>query len=648
MFSLRLCLIFVVLTGTAVVSRAGENPRPWSFEPLIQTETLPAVKDTSWPRSRIDHFILASMEENGFSPSAPAAPRMMLRRLHFTLTGLPPAPEDLAAFDPARVDKTIDTLLATPQYGERQARHWLDLARYTDVTASWLKSTAGSWRYRDWVVAAFNDDIPYPDFVKRQLATDLMSSTGPEDHVALGFLGLSPMYWKELQLPPEIIKTTVADEWEERIDTVGRTFLGLTLACARCHDHKTDPVSTADYYALAGVFASVKITDRPTMSEDLWKPVKKARELVAGLETQKKNLSKKKPRPADYDGQIKELDKKIATIKNATPHYNMAMANGVIEAALYVEKKDKGHGTNLNYQTGMSRDLPIQKRGNPNQTGDIVPRRFLSEFPGSNGSPRSFTKGSGRLELAEALIEDSEALFARVMVNRIWKIHFGTGLVRTPGDFGNTGEAPTHRQLLDDLAARFIANGWSIKWLHREILQSATWQQTSINPQSEQKDPENLYYSRMPRRRLDIEAWRDAMLYVSGELDLRTGGAGQDLDDSKNVRRTLYGKIHRRDLNKMLQVHDFPDPAAHHPSREETISPLQMLFALNSPLVHARASALATRFPSADRITTIYQTLFQRNPTATERELGETYSTETDPANYAALLLVSNEFLYID
>lgn len=623
---------------------------PWAFLPLKETDSTPVVQNTAWPKNRIDFFILNKLEEAEIPPAAQADARTLARRLSFNLTGLPPKAD--AGFQKLidgqiTIEDEIERLLATPQYGERWARHWLDLARYTDTTASWLKSTAGAWRYRDWVVEALNHDMPYPEFVQRQLAADLMEGTAPEDAVALGFLGLSPTYWKELQLPPEIIKTTVADEWEERVDALGRTFLGLTLACARCHDHKTDPVSAADYYALAGVFASVKLSDRPLMKEELWLPVKAAREKVAEIESKVTAIKKKKPK--DLDTQIAPLSTEIAAIKKATPHYDMPMANGVIEAALFVKPKEKGHGTKLDFQEGKGRDLELQKRGDPNDMGDIVPRRFLSAFPAKTGEPRRFTKGSGRLELAEALVQDSEPLFARVIVNRVWKQHFGRGLVDTPSDFGRMGDKPTHPELLDDLTSRFITNGWSIKWLHREILSSATWQQTSIAPDSEKADPDNHLYSRMIRQRLDIESWRDSILAVSGTLDGTIGGVPLDLDDEKNRRRTIYGKINRRDLNKMLQIHDFPDPAAHNPKRTETISPLQSLFAINGPLVHSQASELAKRLASEnDSIGSTYSLLFQREPSALEREVATAFLKEASLDEYAKVLLASNEFLFID
>lgn len=644
-------LFFVV--GAGLLSFGAEAP--WSFTPLTE-QAVPVVKNSAWPNTEIDAFILAKLESNQLQPSPRAGKRELLRRLHFTLTGLPPTAEEVAAFDPDKITDTIEKLLTSPHYGERWGRHWLDLARYTDTTASWLDSTSSAFLYRDWVVDALNQDMPYDDFIMRQLATDLMPETPPSDNAAIGFLGLSPTYWKELQLPPEIIKTTVADEWEERIDAVGRTFLGITLACARCHDHKTDPITAEDYYAIAGVFASVKLASRPTIPEAEWRPIAKAREAVGKLEEQQKALKKKKPAPEDLEKQLAALTEKIDAIKMATPHYNVATVNGVEEAALFVKKKDDGkHGTKLDYHDGEARDLAMHKRGDPNNVGDIIPRRFLSAFPTEAGKPRPFTNGSGRLDLAHSLVEEAAPLTARVIVNRVWRHHFGKGIVGTPSEFGRAGEEPTHPELLDDLALRFIKNGWSLKWLHREILSSATWQQTSLATEAAlRSDPGGKLYSHMPRRRLDVEVWRDAMLTATGELDPAIGGAPGDLESTSFVRRTIYGKVHRRDINKMLRLHDFPDPTAHSPARPETSTPLQQLFSLNSPFVIERSKALANRLTTAEtkaesRVDLAYRLLFQREPTASERSLGLEFLSSGEPLErYTQVLLTGNEFLYLD
>jgi len=648
--SLLTLLGSLLAAGVLSAAETAPTPVPWSFAPLAQP-ALPAIQKNTWPRNRIDWLILAKMEAAGLSPAPEADARTLRRRLAFDLTGLPP--DDSAASH----ELQIDQLLASPHYGERWGRHWLDLARYVDEVPSWLDSTRYSYLYRDWVVQAFNDDLPYDQFVLRQLATDYLPGSSPADLPALGFLGLSPTYFKELQLPPDIIKTTVADEWEEHVDAVGRTFLGLTIACARCHDHKSDPITAADYYALAGVFASVKLDERPIVSDAIWAPVAKARAAVADLEKQIADL--KKAKPTDLAAQTAALQAKITAIEKGTPHYHMPMANAVTEAALYVVDNDKGVGSKLDYKMGAARDLEFQNRGNPNDTGAIIPRRFISAFPAKNGQPRPFTTGSGRLDLAQALVEEAAPLTARVLVNRVWKWHFGRGLVDTPSEFGNLGEAPSHPELLDDLASRFIANGWSIKWLHREILQSATWRQSSVSPTSEQHDPENTFYSRMNRRRLEWEAWRDALLTAAGSLDLTTGGPAQAISSPTNQRRSLYGASNRQDMDPMLRIHDVPDPGAHSPWRTETLTPLQGLFALNAPFLQQQADRLSVKLQSApspaltDRISAVYDLLFQRRPTDRETLAATRFLTgrEQDPtawSQYAHALLASNEMLFID
>ena len=633
----------------------------WSFVP-VEKQDLPVIQHKKWPRQRLDNFVLAAMEREQLSPSPQAEKSTLLRRLSYDLIGLPPTPEELDAFandtSPDAYAKQVDRLIQSPQFGERWARVWLDLARYTDRTASWLDAKGHAHLYRDWVVQAMNDDVPYDEFIHRQLATDLMPETGPEDSPALGFLGLSPAYWKELKLPSEIIKVIVADEWEERVDAVSRTFLGLTVACARCHDHKFDPVTMQDYYALAGVFASSRLGGRPLIPEEQFEPVRKARAEVEKLQEELKKLKKKKPLPKE---EVDGLTAKIKEVKESTPLYDSPLAAGLVEEALYVERKGKTaqEGTKLVYKA-EPRDLHLFIRGNPNRLGDVVPRRFLQVL--SNETSQPFKIGSGRLELAQAITTDAAPLAARVMVNRIWLSYFGRGLVETPSNFGNSGERPSHPKLLDDLAARFIENGWSLKKLHREIVLSATYRQASRKDGPDvQRDPDNRWLSRMNRKRLGVEAWRDAMLAVSGELDSTIGGPSISLTNETNHRRTIYGTIHRREMSTMLLMHDFPDPTAHNPQRRSTTTALQGLYALNGPLFLSRAEVLAkrlaTEFPESDqqRIEKAYKLLFSRSPTPREIEIGLAFLTQgADKSNaetwaqYTHVLLASNEFMFIN
>ncbi len=635
----------------------------WSFQPLHR-HPLPAVSDPQWPRTRLDAFVLAAMQREGLSPSPPADRGTLIRRLYFDLIGLPPTPEQVLDFvnDDSHhaYEQLVDRLLDSPQYGEKWSRLWLDMARYTDRTASWLYQTGQAHLYRDWVANAFNVDMPYDDFVRRQLATDLMPTTGPDDLPALGLVSLSPTYWKELKLPCEIIKVIVADEWEERVDTVSRTFLGLTVACARCHDHKFDPISSEDYYALAGIFASCRQIDRPLISDQQYEPVRLAKEQVAKLEAAIAELKKSKPQPTQ---KLEQLSSEIREIKDSTPQYDTPMANALSEESMFVVRAGETaqDGTRLEYRPG-AQDLPLFIRGNPNRPGPVVPRRFLTVL---TDNPQPYRNGSGRLELADSITSDAAPLAARVIVNRIWLAHFGRGIVSTPSNFGYQGDQPTHPQLLDDLAESFIAGGWSIKKLHREILLSATWRQSSaFDRQRVEIDPENRWLSRMNRRRLEFEAWRDAMLAASGELDLQTGGPSIDLEAANNRRRTLYSTVHRRDMSTTLQVHDFPDPTQHSPQRKSTVTALQGLYALNGPLLAAQARALVGRlgreFANHDRhrIERAYWLLFSRSPTPREYELGLVYLGDADEESkeersarweqYTHALLASNEFLLID
>jgi hypothetical protein len=659
---------FPMSAGDNVTKPAGidyaAGRKFWSFQPLKKVAP-PTVPPGQRVRKRIDSFVLAELSKRKLQPSPEADRRTSIRRLSFDLTGLPPTPEEVDRFvadqSPQAYAKLVDRLLASPQYGERWARFWLDLARYTDATASWLDSTGQAYLYRDWVTQAFNEDIPYDQFVVRQLATDMLPETGPADTPALGLLGLSPTYWKELKLPMEIIKIIVADEWEERIDTVSRTFLGLTVACARCHDHKFDPISTEDYYAFAGVLASTRLAERPLISAADYKPVAAAKAEVKKLKAQLKKLRAKKPPAKDAAAQIAKLEQQIKQIKESTPHYSKPMANGLIEESMYVVRAGKTaqNGTRIEYKT-EPRDLPMFIRGNPNKTGSIVPRRFLRVL--SAGEPKPFQNGSGRLELARSIVGDAGPLAARVIVNRIWLAHFGRGLIETPSNFGSLGSRPSHPELLEDLTARFVENGWSLKWLHREIVLSATYRQSSASQTgNHQLDPDNRWLWRMNRGRLDIEAWRDAMLAVSGRLDDTIGGPSQSLASNTNRRRTLYGTINRREMPAMLSLHDFPDPTAHSARRITTTTSLQGLFVLNSPLMTTQAAALAARVQKTvpndipGQVQFAYGLLYGRPATEEDIALATAFlSTKTSTTKiapwqmYAQVLLGSNEFLFVD
>ncbi|MBI1916080.1 MAG: PSD1 domain-containing protein [Planctomycetes bacterium] len=647
-----------------------EGRKFWSFQPLRlgRSLALPAVRDRSWASRRIDTFLLAAMERRGLAPSPPADRRTLIRRVCFDLIGLPPSPEEVEAFvadrRPDAYEMLVERLLASPHHGERWARFWLDLGRYCDIAEPWATTKGHPFVYRDWIVRALNADVPYDRFVALQLAADQVSGARPEDHAALAFLGLSPTYWKELKLDKDVIKTVVAEEWEERIHTVASTFLGLTVACARCHDHKFDPITQKDYYALAGIFASTREADRPIIPEPDATKVLKARDEVQKLQEQIDKLRKGMVTPASQQ-QVRDLESRIARLERTTPYFNTGLAPGVEDASLFV-LPDGPHKTKLEYKPGVAQDVPMQVRGNPANPGPVVPRRFLSVL--SPAKPKPFQRGSGRLELATAIVNEGASLAARVIVNRVWEHHFGRGLVETPSNFGMEGARPSHPQLLDDLAVRFVASGWSLKWLHREIVLSSAYREVGQvanlpapkagwqpAPQ-ETIDPDNRWLWRANPRRLEIEAWRDAMLAATGSLDRHLGGAPLDLGAADNHRRTLYGTIKRRELHDMLRLHDFPDPTTHSAGRTPTTTPLQQLFVLNSPFVQQQAATLSRRLhveasDTEARVRRAYRLLFARPATDAEVKLAVEFLTPASEAawqQYAQVLLGSNEFLFID
>ena len=644
----------VALTNEAGIDWA-KGRTFWSFQSPKLTAP-PEVRDKAWPQRRGDAFILAELEKRNLTPTKPAERRVLIRRATFDLVGLPPTPEELDAFvndkSPDAYAKLIDRLLASPHYGERWGRFWLDLARYCDVAEQWAEGKGEPWLYRDWVVRAFNDDLPYNQFVQQQLAADLMTGAAPRDLAALGYLGLSPTYWKELLLDHQVIKGVVAEEWEERIGAVSSTFLGLTVACARCHDHKFDPISTQDYYALAGIFASIKHTDVSMLPDAETKAIQAAMTKIGVLQERLKRIGKSKV--ADEVKETATLTAQIEAIKKATPNFDAPLAKGVIESSLHV-LPDGPHKTKLEYKPAVPQVVPLQIRGVAANSGPLVPRKFLTVL--SVDAPKPFKQGSGRLELACAIVNEGAPLSARVIVNRVWKQHFGTGIVETPSDFGMQGARPTHPELLNDLTARFIQNGWSLKWLHREIMLSAAYQQASTHDERKQAiDPDNKWLWRMNRRRLEVEAWRDAMLAVAGTVNLERGGRPVDLADPKNNRRTLYGIVKRREIHDMLRLFDFPDPTAHSANRIPTTTPLQQLFTLNSPFLQQQASALMKRLKSEAndeaRVRQAYVLMYTRPATDNQMRIAREFLGDSPSdarwTQYVHALLGSNEFLFVD
>ncbi|WP_425619400.1 PSD1 and planctomycete cytochrome C domain-containing protein [Anatilimnocola sp. NA78] len=632
----------------------------WSFVPP-RAMPQPTVRQTAWPQLPIDSFVLAALDKHDLVPSEQADRRTLLRRATLDLTGLPPSAAEVDEFTndsrPDAWERVIDRLLASPQYGERWGRFWLDYARYSDGNTTSLEVRGQAWLYRDWVVRALAADLPYDQFVLQQFAADQLPECSSADLAALGFLGISPEYWKELKLAPAVIEAIVADEWEERIDAIGRTFLGLSIACARCHDHKFDPISTEDYYALAGVLASTQLTERYVIPEVEAEVVRQAVDKVKTLRAEVAKLSGVKTKSEEETARLAEIQTQIKTIESNTPHYHSSTAHGVIDAALYVLPQGKNE-TKLQYKPGEALDLCVHIRGNPTRLGAQVPRRFLTVLSPDGTKP--FQQGSGRLDLGKAILTEGSPLAARVIVNRVWKNHFGHGLVATLSDFGTQGSRPSHPELLDDLTYRFVEQGWSLKWLHRELMQSASYRQASTYSRDKfLVDPDNRWLWRMNRQRLDIEAWRDSLLAAVGNLDLTRGGPPVVLSAAGNRRRTLYAKIDRADVDDVLRLFDFPDPATHSPDRAPTTTPLQQLFVLNSPFMQQQASALAELLmkggpdDSDAIIQQAYSRLFFRQPSATELRFGVEFLGPQAPdaqrlREYALALLGTNEFLYAD
>lgn len=575
-----------------------EKARKWWAYQAPQKNELPAVSNSAWPSQRIDHFILARLDSEQLTPSPETTKRILARRLYLDLTGLPPTPAEMAAFLSDETgdayERLVEELMQRRAFGERLASMWLNNVRYAEDQAHQVGANTAffypnAYRYREWVIDAFNNDVPYDKFIRKQLAADLIKDTPTGDLPALGFIGLGHKYYNRGRLDVK------AEEWAEQVDTLTRSLLGLTVACAQCHDHKYDAFTQKDYYALAGVFASTDLVDR----------------MADGSEIKK-----------DTEAAKKRID--------------------IIH--MVHDKKPQ--------------NLHVFLRGNTQTKGDIVPRRFLRVL--SEGEPKPFTQGTGRLELAESIVSPDNPLTARVVVNRVWSMFFGRGLVTTPSNFGLLGTKPSHPALLDDLAVRFMENGWSMKRLIREMVLSSTYRQCSDESEANRAiDPGNTHLWRMNRRRLSIEQWRDSILAAGDNLE-RTGGKSLELTDKKNVRRTVYARVSRKKLNDMLMQFDYPDPNVHAAKRSATTTAMQKLFVMNNRFMVEQAKRLAKRVTgdspdaSAEQVQSIYDILYNRKPSAAELDLALGFlqlpaeSRLTRWEQYSHALLAANEMSFID
>jgi Protein of unknown function (DUF1553)/Protein of unknown function (DUF1549)/Planctomycete cytochrome C len=761
-----------------------EGRRHWSFQPIRAAEP-PKIRNKNWLRSPVDAFVLARLEQKGLTPAAPADRRTLLRRVTFDLTGLPPAPGEIQEFvndrSPQAFEKVVDRLLASPHYGERWARHWLDLVRFAETNGhefDFYKDEA--WRYRDYVIRAFNQDLPYDAFVREHIAGDMLPAprlSGDrkyyETPLASGFFGLGEERNGATDL--EEVRSEMRDS---KIDVFGKAFLGLTVACARCHDHKFDPIAAADYYALGGIFDSTRTSLAVVSSPEVSKQIE---EIVARLKDAAPAPAPAmpvQPRPGDERFDMAQFYRSGAAFAESTGERLDSSRGvsdtltGILVSRSFVPAKRYIHvrvaGTRYNpvreepsqlavtifapgrYPKGVAGDgdrklrwktitlkeeigqvchleiadrrrdghivvdaiffsdsreppaaeeetlaalpatgpleaslpaevfgricyedaphnLRVHERGNHLNLGAEVPRRFLRILGGDD--PAAYSKGSGRAMLAAALTRPSNPLLARVMVNRLWKHHFGEGLVRTVDNFGKTGELPSHPELLDYLARRFMDQGWSLKAMHRMMVLSAAYQMGSLeSPLAKTKDPQNRLLSHMPVRRLDAESIRDAILAVSGSLDRTVYGPSVKVHISSyqdgrgkppsgpldgNGRRSIYLEVRRNFLTPLLLAFDYPLPTTTAGRRLVSTVPAQALTLMNNEFVAAQAKRWSERMESAyaeprARLDAMFVRIFAREPEPGERDRIMTFlSGEDSWDGLAHVLFNAKEFLFL-
>lgn len=642
----------------------------WSFRPPVKTR-LPETSNLAWTKRELDHFILAKLESEGLAPSVDAEPAVLLRRLHFDLAGLPPSPRDVGRFleltQKAGLDQAVaaevESLLAAPTFGERWGRHWLDVARFGESSGKVANiSFPYAWRYRDYVIDAIQADMPYDRFLTEQLAGDLLPFDSDAERarllVATGFLAIGPKNLEEGD-PRQFF----ADIVDEQIDSLTRSIMASSVACARCHDHKFDPYSMEDYYALAGVFTSTKtffgtfVSPANRVGGDPLLLPRVAGQLIfhesipsTKVTALREQLAALKKEHTEMQAAIRKAlatgqdPGEVASLTNALRNF---WQTGAVEGQL--EKVDDS-GKALPLAMGVLdqekiSDAPRLERGEVSRPSATISRGFpqvlrLQEMPAIPADR------SGRLELARWLTRPEHPLTSRVMVNRIWHYLFGAGIVTTVDDFGSTGQPPSHPELLDYLAQRFVERVWSIKELVREIALSRTYRQAStFDRRAFEKDPENRLLWRACKRRLDAESIRDAMLSISGELnDRRPGGSlvarigdrpisligldkklPADLDGS--LHRSVYLPVIRDRLPDVLELFDFAEPSMVTGERETTNVPVQALYLMNSSFVQDRAKALAQRVEreSENRSNDsqyVFELCFSRSPDDIEARLG--------------------------
>ena len=648
----------------------------WSLQPVEATHP-PATKDTDLPQGAIDRFVLAKLEQNQLKPAADASARSLARRAFFNLTGLPPTPEDLDAFEAAHakdpqaaMGQLADRLLASPHFGEKWARHWLDLARYADSNGKDRDIVfPDAWRYRDYVINAFNSNKAIHTFFREQIAGDLLPRSGDEQRIASAFLALGPKAMEE----PKMDKFSM-DMVDEQIDVLSRAMLGITVACARCHDHKSDPISMQDYYAMAGILLSSDTRYGPG-------PLYFA---LRNKDTQRvpvgDRIEELHPKVEKWRGEILEKTKEVIQLRSsayrifrnirgairdqglekAADDPELAKLEekrlGMVEAANRLNKEritqiknppkeQPGYTLAVMRSEKPPADCNLRLGGAYNEIGRTVPRSAYS-IPGTPSLTDIPEGEDGRLELADWIANDDNPLTARAFVNRVWHHLFGAGLARTVDNFGSTGESPSHPELLDWLTAQFVKEGWDMKSLVKQILLSRTWQlasDTTLQPNSG-KDPENRLLWRGNFRRLDIEAFRDSVLFVSGELELsaKKGSLFQDVyagmdygapndhrvnfdkEITADRHRTVYLPLARNSMPAFLGLFDFTDVNSPTAQRNSRTIPAQALYLMNNPFMQGRAEAAAKRMmaiPEEVRVETAWSL-------GTGRKVGKDFSNQ--------------------
>jgi len=656
----------------------------WAFRPVQKPE--PPADPTGWSANAVDRFIQAELRSHGLKPTAAADKRTLLRRVTFDLIGLPPTPAEFDAFladrSPNAFANVVERLLGSPQYGERWGRYWMDVVRYADTAGDNADYPVPEARlYRDYIIDAFNADKPFDEFVREQVAGDLIAQRGPAEKyaervVATGFLALSRRY---ATAPYELWHLTL----EDTIDTVGRAYLGMTLRCARCHDHKFDPVTMRDYYALYGIFDSTRF---PYAGSEEFQSMKFGRRAFAALVPTSNATTAMK----GYQSELTRMRKDIAAREGAgaKPRDKASAAQlKALRARLRIlERRGAPEALPVAYAVseGTIADAPLQKKGEPGQPGEVVPRG-VPKFLAGLDRPAPGPSESGRLELADWLASPHNPLTPRVLVNRLWQHHFGRGIVTTPSNFGLRGSPPTHPQLLDWLTATFIEHGWSIKTLHRIILASNTYQLASAKDAADEAlDASDRWYWRFDRQRLDAEAIRDAMLAVSGLLDLNRPGEHpfppigewtwtqhfpfKAAYPSKH--RSVYLMTQRQFRHPFLGLFDGPDTNTTTDVRPSSTVPLQALFLMNGDFMRKTAGAFAGRLcreaaePAArvrracelaygrpaepDEVTRACAYVGDYTREATRAGLDARRADAEAWLSYARLILASNEFFYID